>query len=302
MNQPPKTKVYVEGRYLKHSRDLPQTVFYCPVCKGDRRRKRKCEPCKGFGKLTRDSVQELVGWVAQKAFGTRKNKFHGAGREDVDVRMLGEGRPFVLEMISPKTLSVDLAELEQEVNRRNEGRLELRGLHWTEKSRIAILKETKRAKEYQAYVDVDVQPDPERLASLIGRRLDVVQHTPQRVSHRRANLDRERWVEVLEIGPNPENPEQLRVLMRTQHGTYVKEVISGDDGNTQPSLSQLLGVECRCASLDVMNILAAEEEPEPQGANAEPTGEPAGKRSPERAREVADPSQGSVSSGFGAGL
>ena len=44
MNQPPKTKVYVEGRYLKHTRDLPQTFFYCPVCKGDRRRKRKRFP------------------------------------------------------------------------------------------------------------------------------------------------------------------------------------------------------------------------------------------------------------------
>ena len=70
--------MFVEGRYRKICRDLPQTVFFCPDCKGHPRRRRGCERCEGFGKLTRDSVQELIGWVAGKAFGTRKNKFHGA--------------------------------------------------------------------------------------------------------------------------------------------------------------------------------------------------------------------------------
>ncbi len=45
--------------------------------------------------------------------------FHSAGREDVDVRMLGEGRPFVLEFIDAKKAvftSDDYAAMEQEVN------------------------------------------------------------------------------------------------------------------------------------------------------------------------------------------
>ena len=87
MNQPPRAKLFVEGRYRKLCRDLPQTVFFCPDCKGHPRRRKNCARCEGFGKLTRDSVQELIAWVAGKAFGTRKNKFHGAGREDVDERM-----------------------------------------------------------------------------------------------------------------------------------------------------------------------------------------------------------------------
>ena len=101
MNRPPKTKVFLEGRYRKLSRDLPQTVFFCPDCKGHPRRRKKCARCEGYGKLTKDSVQELIGWVAGKAFGTRKHVFHGAGREDVDVRMLGKGRPFVVELVDP---------------------------------------------------------------------------------------------------------------------------------------------------------------------------------------------------------
>ena len=31
-------------------------------------------------------------------------KFSSGGREDIDVRMLGSGRPFVIEIISPKRI------------------------------------------------------------------------------------------------------------------------------------------------------------------------------------------------------
>lgn len=263
MNRPPQTKVYLEGRYRKLARDLPQTVFFCPDCKGHPRRRRKCARCEGFGKLTKDSVQELVGWVAGKAFGTRKHVFHGAGREDVDVRMLGNGRPFVVELVAPKVFEVDLAALEAEINRRNEGRLEIQGLHWTEKSRIAILKETPHAKEYEALVELEAEPAAPALEALVGRRLAVTQHTPERVAHRRAEKDRVRWIEFRALECAAE-ARRLRVRLSTQHGTYVKEVLSGEGGNTTPSLASLLGIPCRCLELDVLAILDAEGQAEPE--------------------------------------
>jgi tRNA pseudouridine synthase 10 len=253
----PKAHVYVEGRYRKLSRDLPQTVFFCPDCKGHPRRRKKCERCEGFGKLTRDSVQELVSWVAGAAFKTRKNKFHGAGREDVDVRMLGEGRPFVLEFVDPKNMDVDLAAVEAEINRRNEGRLEILGMHWTEKARIRVLKESPHAKLYEARVAVDGPFEPERLATFVGKKLTVVQQTPARVAHRRADKARERWVVYEAVEPYEEGPD-LRVRVRTEHGTYVKEAVHGEGGQSVPSLSELLGVPCRCVELDVLAILDEE--------------------------------------------
>ncbi len=272
-NQAPKTKLFVEGRYRKLSRDLPQTVFFCPDCKGHPRRRRGCERCEGFGKLTRDSVQELVGWVVGRGFGTRKHKFHGAGREDVDVRMLGRGRPFVMELIDPKVTDPDLAALEALVNDRNAGRLEVQGLHWSEKGRVRILKETQQAKAYQARVAMLGEPSADKIASLLSERFTLAQNTPQRVAHRRADLVRERWVELREVRPSVEadlenDPTSERrelaagetewmVSVATQHGTYVKEFISGEDGRTEPSLAQMLEVEsCTCLDLDVLNILA----------------------------------------------
>src|SRR5262249_4463315 len=158
MNRPPKTKVFLEARYLKLARDLPQTVFFCPDCKGHARRRKKCARCEGFGKLTRDSVQELIGWVAGKAFGTRKQRFHGAGRGR------GGGGPLVLGPAAPRVWGAALAALGAEINRRNEGRLVVRHLHWTEKSRIQVLKETPHAKEYEALVEVQEEIAPARLS------------------------------------------------------------------------------------------------------------------------------------------
>jgi tRNA pseudouridine synthase 10 len=250
----PRVKVFVEGRYRKLTRDLPQTVFFCPECKGHPRRRLGCARCEGFGKLTRDSVQELVGWVIGAAFKTRRNKFHGAGREDLDVRMLGEGRPFVFELENPKVLDVDLAAVEAEINRRNEGRLEIRGLHWADKSRVRVLKEEPHAKEYEALVALDGPVEPALFAPLVGRRLQVVQQTPARVAHRRADKERERWIEFLAFEP-VSDANELRVRLRTEHGTYVKEAIHGEGGATRPSLSELLGVACVCRELDVLAIL-----------------------------------------------
>lgn len=265
----PQLKLFVEGHYRKLCRDLPQTVFFCPDCKGHPRRRRGCTRCEGFGKLTRDSVQELIGWVVGAAFKTRKNKFHGAGREDVNVRMLGAGRPFVMEIVAPKVVDVDLAAVEAEINRRNAGRLEVVGLHWTEKTRVRVVKEEKHAKEYRARVEVNGAPDLARAQALIGQRSVVVQHTPERVAHRRADLDRERWIEFLSIEPAADSADgrQLEVVLRTQHGTYVKEAISGEGGSTRPSLSEWLNAPCACVELDVTAIL----DESGVGATAAPT-------------------------------
>lgn len=254
----PAVKVFVEGRYRKLTRDLPQTKFYCPQCKG-----KGCNACEGFGKLTRDSVQELFAWVAMPRFKARRNKFHGAGREDMDVRMLGEGRPFVFEVLRAKVPQIDLEELAAEINRRNEGRLEVAGLRYSNKKRVVELKEMRCAKEYRALVDCEA--DYEALASRLaelqqGGRMTLVQKTPQRVAHRRADLDRERWIEILAVEPAAsDEPGKFWVTIRSQHGTYIKEAISSDDGRCQPSLSELLETPCQCAALDVLAILPPDE-------------------------------------------
>ena len=247
----PRRNLYFESRYRKLRRGLPQTIFWCPTRKGDRRRREGCEPCQGFGKLTKESVQELIGRRMLPAFGARTGRFHGAGREDIDVLMLGKGRPFVFEVIGARNPDVDLEALRKEIEQRAEGAIELSPFGPVRRDRVAYWKQTNFEKVYRAEVAVVAEPASfEPAARFEGK---VMQRTPQRVAHRRADMDREREVKVLSLQRIGDLRLELR--MQCQHGTYVKEFISGDEGRTTPSLASLLGVEARCDVLDVEEIL-----------------------------------------------
>ncbi|MFW3146351.1 MAG: hypothetical protein ACMUIE_06020, partial [Thermoplasmatota archaeon] len=49
------------------------------------------------------------------------------------------------------------------------------------------------------------------------------------------------------------DPEVVEML--TDGGLYIKEVLHGDEGRTEPSLSSLLKKEVQVESLDVMEVL-----------------------------------------------
>lgn len=58
-------------------------------------------------KLTEGSLQEQIEdkiyplFYPNKAKEEIESRFHAGGREDIDVRMLQGGRPFVLEFVNP---------------------------------------------------------------------------------------------------------------------------------------------------------------------------------------------------------
>ena len=93
---------YIYGRYKKLERGIPQTKWPCRACKG-----RGCEKCDHTGLQYKSSVQGLIGDPLLDIFGSGEHAFHGMGREDIDVRCLGRGRPFVMEMKKPIKRDID---------------------------------------------------------------------------------------------------------------------------------------------------------------------------------------------------
>lgn len=58
------------------------------------------------------SVEEIIVNPLKKFFVFDTIKFSSSGREDVDVRMLGRGRPFLLEVVNPRKTKFDPLEME----------------------------------------------------------------------------------------------------------------------------------------------------------------------------------------------
>ncbi|MGQ9587702.1 MAG: tRNA pseudouridine(54/55) synthase Pus10 [Thermoplasmata archaeon] len=241
--------LFVYGRYRKFSRGIPQTRWPCRECRG-----KGCPRCGGKGKMYETSVQDFIGPVLVKHAEGVEDFFHGMGREDIDARMLGNGRPFVAEVRRPRRRSIDLRAVEEEINDGAGGLIEVEGLRMSKRAEMRCMKESKCPKTYRVRVrflaDFDHGKLNELVTSLAGKRIS--QRTPNRVSHRRADLERHRTVRRLEV----ESVEDREVVfvVEADSGTYIKELMHGDEGRTEPNVAGLLGVPCEVIELDVIGI------------------------------------------------
>jgi len=349
--------LYVYGRYRKLERGIPQTRWPCRACKG-----RGCERCDHTGLQYKRSVQDLIGNPMLDIFEGKEHAFHGMGREDIDVRCLGRGRPFVLEIKEPKRRSFNAEKLADIINQSAEGSVEVSSIRPSNRSEVVRIKDTPAEKSYTirftlepmneaeyavltAPVDMtneDVQerstkrrrqrrgdknadrtkpleasidvppsgpseaelramkkdelvalcqsiglaktgkkdelverllaalppapevfdlPDDEHILKVVEalNGLKLAQRTPERVSHRRADLIRKRTVFEAHsafIEVNDDGEREIEFTLRCESGTYVKETVHGDSGRTQPSVAALIKAKCNVLWLDVGDIHA----------------------------------------------
>lgn len=200
----------------------------------------------------------------------RRFKIIAAGREDVDVRCLGDGRPFAIEITDPiRQLSKEeLAQACEEINK--SGDVIVKQLVVIKREDLAQLKkgEETKSKTYEAlciklthskYDDDSSQievtaKDIELMNSFAKDHGVIQQRTPIRVLHRRPLLTRTR--EILELtGEMVSNyPQLFRILVTTTAGTYVKEWAHGELGRTQPSLGTALSCKVDLLALDVTAV------------------------------------------------
>jgi tRNA pseudouridine synthase 10 len=250
------TKIYIYGRYLKLIRGLPQTVWHCKRCRG-----RGCKKCNYTGKVYQESIEEIIAKGVSNMIPCGKIYFHGAGREDVDALMLGNGRPFILEICNARLANAEieklpLKDLEEEINKVGKDKIYVFNFRFAKKDEIPTLKKSLWNKKYRATITIeewDGVNKEELFRAIIALTSSCIhQRTPARVSHRRADLVRQRKIYEVYINKIENNGITLEVT--TEAGTYVKELFTGDNGRTTPSLSSLLGKKIEVKCLDVIKI------------------------------------------------
>ena len=231
----------IYGQYNKYSREIPQTIWHCRNCRGS-----GCDECDWTGKNYPTSVQEKIEECFKRETKSIETKFHGGGREDVDAKCFGQ-REFVLELLEPLNRDLDLEALTEEVNESDD--VEIFNVRWAEKDEIEEIKQKHADKAYRAKVELSEDVDEEKLEDLQKIVGTVEQFTPNRVQHRRAEKVRER--EVYEIEAEKIGEKMIQIDVKAEAGTYIKEMISSDEGNTEPSVAGILGCEAECVELDV---------------------------------------------------
>ncbi|MBN1109837.1 MAG: tRNA pseudouridine(54/55) synthase Pus10, partial [Methanomassiliicoccales archaeon] len=205
--------LFIYGRYRKLSREIPQTKWPCRVCQG-----KGCPRCSGTGKMYPTSVQELIGDVILPHAGAKEHFFHGMGREDIDALMLGTGRPFVIEISSPLVRNLDMEAVQGEINEKGKGLIEVMGLRVSTREEVRRVKEVDPEKEYRVQVSIQGKVNKDRVDEVLRtfNRTRIVQRTPVRVAHRRADLKRERC--IIYVVLEGFQGDRMTLRLRTESG------------------------------------------------------------------------------------
>ncbi|CAO0792149.1 unnamed protein product [Mucor circinelloides] len=249
------TSSHVGGRYLKFSREYSQTPW---AIKGR--------------KLAEHSVSECFAEIIRKYHRADDTKFVTAGREDANVRMLGTGRPFYLELINPRTPRLseeEYKQIEQEINTQSihKDNVQVRHLSYIEPKYTSIIKEGEetKTKRYRALVWLSeplTDQVIERINKIGSSPFTIQQKTPVRVFQRRSAAVRPKVIHTSTISRlhqdvDMNSPEARYGVLKlhTQAGTYIKEYVHGDLGRTLPNLASVGGIHSAdLLELDVMDV------------------------------------------------
>jgi tRNA pseudouridine synthase 10 len=151
---------------------------------------------------------------------------------------------------------LDLRKLEETINNHAKGKVEVSNLRFTNKDVVRKLKKAESAqKEYRVLIEFERNVSEEDLRLLEEKltNTSIKQQTPLRVLHRRADLMREKYIYKVKV--KKVSPKKAEMEIRCQGGLYVKELVSGDEGRTTPSVSELLANKAKPIKLDVLNVI-----------------------------------------------
>ncbi|MEM4490108.1 MAG: tRNA pseudouridine(54/55) synthase Pus10 [Desulfurococcaceae archaeon] len=202
------------------------------------------------------SIQEAVEKVFGSVFNADEVVIHAAGREDVDARMLGSGRPLIIEVKSPRK-RIDLNELKNIVeNSFKNTPVVLSISSSTTRGNIARIKEHSKRKRkiYRVTVYVSDEVKAEELKTLdeyfVNR--EITQRTPTRILRRKKDLERKRKVYMVKSAKISNNV--FEALVYCDGGLYVKELVHCDNGRTTPCFAGILGKKAIPVELDVLYV------------------------------------------------
>ena len=196
---------YVYGRYRKLARGIPQTKWPCRACKG-----RGCPKCDQTGLQYQSSVQGLIGDPLLEIFGSKEHAFHGMGREDIDVRCLGRGRPFVIEMKRPMKREIDSEMIMKLINEASDGQLEVSDMRPSNRSEVVRVKDTPAEKSYT--ILYRIEPLTQTELDALTQVLEVPKNNQDRNRRRR---DHHRG-KKREVKPEPEPEIDYSTLKKAE--------------------------------------------------------------------------------------
>ena len=235
---------YIVGKYIKNSRRVSHS--------------------RNFQGISISSIEkEIINHLSPYVISTQLT-FESAGREDMDVRMMGTGRPFCIKIYNPlplpNTNPKDIISLINDISKNLPNEIICK--NGIEIFELKILEEKpflnpKHIKNYRCIISSSEPVSKEMLNKLLEiENLIVYQKTPLRVAQRRPMKIREKM--ILKMNYKQISNSFFILDLITSGGTYIKEFVHSDFNRTNPSLGFILSpnkpIQCQLLQLDVISV------------------------------------------------
>jgi len=251
--------VYLIGRYRKLVGGIPQTAWTCKSCNGQ-----GCPECKGLGGTLGNSIEEIISKPILENMSAEEIRFKPIGREDKDSKVLGEGRPFIIEVRGAKQVPLILTPLQKLINRSGSGKIEVTRLAKTTKEiarKITIRIQT--TVFYRVTLKLKDEVSAERLESLEKTFSKVI--ISQYVPNNKFRSKQRRQKYIYETLIRKLAPDQIELTIKCQGGIWIRDLISGVEFKTEPNIIDILEIEPTEMQIDIMDVQLEGLDEETQG-------------------------------------
>ena len=226
--------IFLSGRYVKTVRGISQTKDKCQKCSGS-----GCAICNYIGASSSSSVEAIIGSRLLEITKGDNSKFSWLGGEDKDSLVLGNGRPFVLQISNPKVryLKTDLTVDENGV--------------------CAVLKQQlpqlsfKLPSRFTTKTKITIQAEQDLTEQSLATLLNVLENSE--VSYQVKSKIVKKKVYSLKAQQVDEKRFVLTII--ADGGLFIKQFVGGQD-YIEPSISKIIGIKCQCVGFDILGVNA----------------------------------------------
>jgi tRNA pseudouridine synthase 10 len=223
-------QLFLQGRYSKTKRGIPQKQKSCQNCSG-----KGCRNCDFHGIDNYGSVEGLISKFLFKKFGGTIAKFSWIGGEDKSSLVLAPGRPFFVRLQNPLKRKINLSK-------------ELNFYPVIIHNLKTIPSSPKTPLSFESVIEVLVNTKKENslsslknLKNLIGSPI-IFYETSGKKSEKK----------IFDLSFIKKSKHQFTLTIRVEGGFPVKRFVAGD--KVEPGLSKTLQNNCSCERFDFLDI------------------------------------------------
>jgi tRNA pseudouridine synthase 10 len=224
--------IFLSGRYLKTIRGISQKKDKCQKCSGS-----GCAICNYAGASPSNSVEDIIGSSLLKITKGDTTKFSWLGGEDKESLVLGNGRPFLLQVSNPKVrwlktnLTINENGIWSALKQQSPRLLFQLPSHFITKTKITIQAEQDLPSESLATLSNVLENSEvsfKAKSKIVKKKI---------YSLKTQRIDEKRFV----------------LTMVADGGLFIKQFVGGQD-YIEPSISKIIGMKCECMAFDILDV------------------------------------------------